>query len=121
MQWPKPHSRLALLHVVLVCPVQSMTRLLRVRVYCREHRDEVSGECASEIFRRQENAADDFRLDKELFEACQVCSHYLIQLTFCTVGVSACLVHSNDRQIMLCHQPSDSHLQTATLEQSTDA
>lgn len=37
----------------------------------REHRDQVSGDCSSEIFRRQENAADDFRLDKELYTACQ--------------------------------------------------
>jgi len=43
-------------------------------VHCREHKDQVSGECSSEIFRRQENAADDFRLDKELYTACQVTS-----------------------------------------------
>lgn len=39
---------------------------------CREHKEQVSGQCSSEIFRRQENAADDFRLDKELYSACQV-------------------------------------------------
>ena len=41
-------------------------------VQCREHKEQVSGQCSSEIFRRQENAADDFRLDKELYSACQV-------------------------------------------------
>ncbi len=57
-------------------------------VHCREHKDQVSGECSSEIFRRQENAADDFRLDKELYTACQV--------TFChTPPPCSCnLLHS---------------------------
>ena len=36
------------------------------------HKDEVSPGCSSEVFIRQENAADDFRLDKELYNACQV-------------------------------------------------
>lgn len=39
---------------------------------CREQKDKVSGQCAAEIFRRQEDAAGDFRLDKELYAACQV-------------------------------------------------
>lgn len=37
----------------------------------RKHKDDVSGDCSAEIFRRQENAADDFRLDKELYAACE--------------------------------------------------
>lgn len=37
----------------------------------RDQKDQVSGKCASEILIRQEDAADDFRLDKELFDACQ--------------------------------------------------
>ena len=54
---------------------------------CRENKDQVSGECASQIFRRQENAADDFRLDKELYEACQVS---LLSTCQCTSD-SACI------------------------------
>lgn len=42
---------------------------------CREQKDQVSGQCSSEIFRRQEDAAGDFRLDKELYAACQVSQH----------------------------------------------
>ena len=46
----------------------------------RDQKDEVSDNCASEIFRRQEDAADDFRLDKELYEACQVRTHVALSL-----------------------------------------
>lgn len=44
-------------------------------LHCRDQKDQVSSNCASEIFRRQEDAADDFRLDKELYEACKVRRH----------------------------------------------
>ena len=54
-----------------------------MNLHCRDQKDQVSGKCASEILRRQEDAAGDFRLDKELFDACQVRGHVLS-----TIGLS---------------------------------
>lgn len=51
------------------------TALSHTTLHCRDQKDQVSSNCASEIFRRQEDAADDFRLDKELYEACKVRRH----------------------------------------------
>ena len=53
----------------------AFTLIFYTALRCRDQKDQVSSNCASEIFRRQEDAADDFRLDKELYESCKVRKH----------------------------------------------
>ena len=38
----------------------------------REHYEDLSAACTEEVFKRQAEAANDWRTDKELNEACQV-------------------------------------------------
>ena len=37
----------------------------------RDHKDELAAACREEVFKRQQNAADDWRTDKELAAACK--------------------------------------------------
>lgn len=37
----------------------------------RDHKDELAAACREEVFKRQQDAADDWRTDKELAAACK--------------------------------------------------
>ena len=37
----------------------------------RDHKDELAAACQEEVFKRQQEAADDWRTDKELAAACK--------------------------------------------------
>lgn len=46
----------------------------------REKKDDLSSECKSEVFERQENAANDWRTDNELLKACEVRFSWFFQI-----------------------------------------
>lgn len=56
----------------------------------REQYEDLSAACKEEVFKRQAEAANDWRTDKELNEACQV----ILTQAFVIISASQCLERS---------------------------
>ena len=100
---------LSLLNCTQLQDVEKLCKKLpkdsRALACLREHKEELSEGCKREVFERQAVAADDWRTDPELFEACKVRAALLgvtnsaIQLWSCLCPVDAAAWQSRHGQL----------------------